>query len=724
MGEERKRFVYDVVVVGGGIAGICAAVSAARNGAKTLLVHDRPVLGGNASSEIRVWMCGAVGMGNNRFAAESGIIGELDLENLWRNPSGSPVLWDALLLDVVKREANLSLLLNTQVFAVSCTGTSVRSVMARNAAAQELELAGRFFIDCTGDGTVGFLAGVPYRQGREASSEFGESLAPKKADTYTMGSSLLYYVRDAGRPVRYVPPDFAYSVSYIRTMLQKNKKVITPQTTGCDLWWLEYGGTRDTIEDSAEIQAELQKLVYGLWNYIKNSGEFEAETLELEWVGSLPGKRESRRFMGKHVLTQNDIVSHRDFSDAVCCGGWPIDTHPPQGIYSKESSCTQIPAGVYQIPLSCLYSEAMENLLFAGRNVSVTHTALASTRVMKTCGAMGQAAGTAAACLARDGKTLHGLTDEVVRKIQRVLRHDDMWIVNAQREMMPNKAAKASIEVSSVRPFAASVCNCFVPLVQDAYILFPQIEHWDSFELALKSDCGTDVQVSLFEKKDIWSVFLTDQQPLSDQTVFVRGECRVKFFEGIAGSGLGNLLIRIRKNPLAELGTAKDGCCGVVGSWESPAGMKLFHPSFSIAPTPHLFEKENLCNGKNRPCQKPNLWISQKLQKDPAWIRLCWEKEEHIQEIVLRFNPDFNRDYNNLCPDFYKNGWNAMPEDLVREYRVWAETREGMRELCHVADNIRANAHIKTDIAAHAIQVEILATYGSPYAQVFSVEVY
>jgi len=387
----------DIVVIGGGLAGICAAIAATRHGEKVALVQDRPVLGGNSSSEIRVWIVGATAMGNNRYANETGIIGEIEMENLYKNPEGNPHLWDTILLDFVKRENNVELFLNTHVASVNVEENTIKSVSGFQLGTEKLlEFKATVFIDCTGDGTVGYLAGAEYMQGRENRKIFNESLAAEVDDKYTLGNTMFFYVKDAGKKVKYIPPLFAYPREKIKEILNTNDKHIEVRKAGCDLWWLEYGGILDTIHDNEIIKEELQRLIYGIWDYIKNSGEFDAENLTLDWVGSIPGKRESRRFKGDYILNQNDLIEQREFNDAVCYGGWPVDVHPEKGIYTKSDSCHQTPVGVYQIPLRSLYSCNINNLMFAGRNISVSHIAFASTRVMKTCALIGQTVGTAA----------------------------------------------------------------------------------------------------------------------------------------------------------------------------------------------------------------------------------------------------------------------------------------------------------------------------------------
>ncbi|MHA4846393.1 FAD-dependent oxidoreductase [Flavitalea antarctica] len=388
----------DLVVIGGGLSGVCCAITAARAGTKVVLVQDRPVLGGNSSSEVRLWVLGATShMGNNnRWAREGGVIDEILVENTYRNPEGNAIIFDTVLLDKVVSEPNITLLLNTAVYQVNKkdeqTISSVRAFCSQ--AQNEFELKAPLFCDTSGDGVVGFLAGAAFRMGAEGKEEFGEKFAPTKEYGELLGHSIYFYSKDIGVPVKFVPPSFALTdISKIPRYRSFNSKEY-----GCRLWWLEYGGRLDTVHQTEEIKWELWKVVYGVWNYIKNSGGFpEAENLTLEWVGTIPGKRESRRFEGDYILKQQDLVEQRQFDDAVAFGGWSIDLHPADGVFSEKPGCNQWHVkGIYQIPYRCLYSRNIDNLFIAGRIISASHVAFGSTRVMGTSAYTGQAVGLAA----------------------------------------------------------------------------------------------------------------------------------------------------------------------------------------------------------------------------------------------------------------------------------------------------------------------------------------
>jgi hypothetical protein len=425
----------DLAVVGGGLAGACCAITAARSGLKVVLIQDRPVLGGNASSEVRLWVLGATShMGNNnRWAREGGVIDEILVENTYRNPEGNPLLFDTVLLEKVVAEDNITLLLNCAAFEVTKTDAdtigAVRAFCSQNSTMYQVKAP--LFVDASGDGVLGFLAGAAFRMGAESRDEFGEKWAPEKASSELLGHTIYFYSRDAGRPVTFVPPAFALKdITQIPRWKSFNAKEF-----GCQLWWLEHGGRLDTVHQTETIKWDLWKVVYGVWNHIKNSGQFpEAKNLTLEWVGTIPGKRESRRFEGDLVLTQQDIVEQRRHHDAVSFGGWAIDLHPADGVFSEKPGCTQWHAkGVYQIPYRCMYSRNIANLFLAGRIISASHIAFGSTRVMATCAHNAQAVGMAAAICRRDGLLPRDLADETrVAKLQNALLRAGQHIPHVQ----------------------------------------------------------------------------------------------------------------------------------------------------------------------------------------------------------------------------------------------------------------------------------------------------
>lgn len=438
----------DFVVVGGGMAGVCAAMAAARLGSRVALLNDRPVLGGNASSECRVWICGADCHGRVPDARETGILEELRAENQRRNPQESPWMWDAILWDAVTREPNLRLFLNTRCYdAEAHEAGRIRAAIAMQIGSERrLRFEAPLFMDASGDGEFAFRAGAEFRSGREARSEFGESLAPEKPDSLTLGSSLLFTVKDMARPAKFDPPPWARKFETDDDLPFRGHHTFDHP---CNFWWIEWGGERDTIGDNEEIRDELLRILFGVWDHIKNRGDHKADNLALGWIGFVPAKRESRRFIGDHILTESDLENRVLFEDRVSYGGWSIDLHPPKGIYHAGRPSEHKEVGLYSIPLRSMYSRNVENLFLGGRLMSGTHVAHGSYRVMGTLAAAGQAAGTAAAFCRKHGCSPRDVGQRYIGEIQRQLLRDDCYIIGLPNADNDDLARKAKVSASS-----------------------------------------------------------------------------------------------------------------------------------------------------------------------------------------------------------------------------------------------------------------------------------
>ena len=441
----------DFCVVGGGLAGTFAAVAAARHGASVVLLQDRPVLGGNASSEVRMWVRGASGM----FNRESGLISEYEEEIIHGNPELNACVTDALLYNLAVREPNLTVLLNTTCLDADAIDGKLLRVHAWQLTTYTwFTVEAKLFADCSGDSVLAPLSGAGYRQGREAASEFGESLGQEHADGCTMGMSLILAARETDRPVRFIPPDFANcypdDASFERDAQAQpyaQARSHNIATDGCNLWWVELGGDRDCVADADRVRGELYPCIYGVWDHIKNRGAHGMDNWELDWVGALPGKRESRRYVGAYTMTEQDVRSGGHFPDEIAFGGWPLDDHNPYGMKKNALSNTpshMVPLDeIYGIPYRCLYSANVENLLFAGRNISVTHVALSSTRVMATCALLGQACGTAAAVAIAKGCMPAGVSEQYLSLLQKWLLDDGVFLPHIPRPVSPLTKAAA-----------------------------------------------------------------------------------------------------------------------------------------------------------------------------------------------------------------------------------------------------------------------------------------
>jgi len=439
----------DVVIVGGGMSGVCATIAAARNGATVTLLQDRSLLGGNASSEVRMHIVGADCHGSRKDtdARESGILEEIRLEDAVWNPQRSASVFDYLLYEQVRREPNINLLLNTHARGVEMASPDrIAAVMAsRPGTEDEFRIRGKLFIDCSGDGRLGAEAGAHFRVGRESREEYGESMAPAKADRKVLGSSILFTSRQYDRPMPFRAPHWIHKFPACEDLPLRGH-----DAWEYGYWWVEWGGELDTIKEDERIREELIAAAFGVWDHIKNSGRHpQSANWALEWVGAIPGKRESRRFVGDYVLKQQDLQNGESFADAVAYGGWPIDLHPPEGIYSREPSCEQIQTPLYGIPFRSLYSRNISNLLFAGRNASASHVAFASTRVMGTCSVMGQAVGAAAALCVRHRAFPRAIAQEAVNELQQLLLKDDAYLIGVGNRDPHDLARAATVRASS-----------------------------------------------------------------------------------------------------------------------------------------------------------------------------------------------------------------------------------------------------------------------------------
>ena len=423
----------DICVIGAGAAGLYAAVAAARHGAKVALMHDRPVVGGNASSEIRMTMRGA------KDNMESGIVEEAAMRNLYRNPTLNFSIWDSVTYELVTGEPNIDLMLNCSCLDAEMDGSRIVSVKGWQTTSQKFHtVKAKIFLDCSGDSVLAPLTGAAFRMGRESSDEFGEDILPKESDNCTMGMSCLIEVREVDHPVEFKAPDWAEK--FTDETISHRVKINAPMNfANTNFWWIELGGEYDSIGDTEMLRDKLLPIAFGVWDYYKNSGHFATENWELDWVGFLPGKRESRRYEGDHILTQCDVRAEGRLDDIIAYGGWPMDDHHPGGFRAAAAATIFHPApSPFGIPYRCLYSKNIDNLMFAGRNISCTHAGLSSSRVMSTCAILGQAAGTAASIAVSRGITPRAIyTDGLVPELQQMLMEDDCWIPWHTRALTP-----------------------------------------------------------------------------------------------------------------------------------------------------------------------------------------------------------------------------------------------------------------------------------------------
>ncbi|WP_370980225.1 FAD-dependent oxidoreductase [Agaribacterium sp. ZY112] len=671
--NKEQELNCDFVVVGGGLAGVCAAISAARAGSKVVLVQDRPVLGGNASSEVRLWALGATShMGNNnRWSREGGVIDEIMLENLKRNKDGNALIFDTVLLDKIYAEENITLLLNTSVYQVNKKDenniSSVEAFCSQNSI--HYKLSAPIFCDASGDGVMAFGAGAAFRIGAEAREEFGELLANEEPSQDLLGHSLFFYSKRMDKPVSYTAPEFAYKHEDIAAI--PRCKNIHGDDSGCKFWWLEYGGILDTIHQSEDIKFELWKIVYGIWDYIKNSGKFEdVENLTLEWVGTVPGKRESRRFEGQYMLKQQDIVEQTQFDDAVSYGGWAIDIHPSEGIYSDKPACSQFHSkGVYQIPYRCFVSRDIENLYLAGRIISASHMAFGSTRVMITCAHGGQAVGEAAAlCVEKELKPVDLLATDNMAELQQRLMINGQGLAGVALDTSNNLVAQASLSASSTLALAGYTASSeFLSLEQSIAQLVPLSEgQAPSLSLSARADEGTSVRCELRISSKAEN-YTPDVTLAVIELELEAGEQNLHAdFSGVELAQDAYAFICFMANDKVQLATSEQLITGTMsvlnkvhkavsndGKQRVPenSGLEEFefwtperrpkgqNLALQFTPALNAFELDSLKNGHLRPWLKSNAWVADFSDKQPK-LELRWPQPVELKGLKLFFDTD------------------------------------------------------------------------------------
>jgi hypothetical protein len=732
----------DLAIVGAGMAGLCCAIEAARAGLQVTLVHDRPVPGGNASSEVRLWLLGAtVHMGsNNRWAREGGVVNEVMLENLWRNQDGNPVIFDAIVLDKIRAEKNLRLLLNTSCFEVSKDAGRITGLCAFNSQNSTMyEINAPLFCDASGDGIAGFLAGAAFRMGAEARDEFGEGFAPDEEFGYLLGSSLYFYSKNAGHPVKFVPPGFA--LADIEDKIPRHTHFNAGED-GCKLWWIEWGGRLDTIHDAEAIKWELWKVVYGVWNYIKNSGKFpEAENLTLEWIGTVPGKRESRRFEGDYILRQSDIIQRRQFPDAVAYGGWSIDLHPADGVFAKVAGSHHLHSkGVYQIPYRCYYSRNVDNLFLSGRIISASHVAHGTTRVMATCAAGAQAVAQAAVLCKQHGKLPReiGAEPQLLRHLQRRLGRTGHYIPAVNVPDPDNLVTRAKLGVSSKLALNQLPPDGPELALDRQYAQMLPLTAGPVPELTLHAavvEQDTALTAELRTTSDPWH-FCPDVL-LEQTTVDVKAgrQARIPLRFNAAMPRDGYLFVCLSPNPLIQLQTSELRVSGLLRlqfkgredyskiggeNYDTfvperrPGGHNL---AMDIQPAIDLFGPENLSNGWQRPTCLPNAWVADPKDHEPR-LSIQWSTRQQLSRISLFFDGDFDH----ALETVHRPHPERAVIFCVKKYAV---TDSNGNVVVSVDDNHQSTVHhdFDTPLETGELTLKILETWGAP-AAMFEVRCY
>lgn len=403
---------YDLVVVGGGVAGMCAALSGARLGCKVALIQDRPVLGGNTSSEVCVNISGRVGF--KPYPNIGNIVKEIqpDTETYWHNgPFETGESEDVKRLKLIKTEKNITLFLNHRVNDLEMDGERIEAVLAENTKTGEsVKFTAKLFADCTGDGCVGALSGADFAMVGQGH----------------MGRSNLWFVHDVGKPTTFPRCPWALDLYGYDGLREAPTKI--------DGWYWESGFDHDPFADSEYIRDWNLRAVYGTWDAHKNERK-DYKTHEIKWFAFVSGKRESRRLLGDVILNGEDILSGKQFADGCVPLSWRLDVHRPDpqyiaefegdafiavaDVYGKEESRYK---GPYWMPYRCLYSRDVDNLFMAGRNISTTQDALGAARVQRTTGMMGEIVGMAASICKKYNTNPRSVYQDYLDELKRLMR--------------------------------------------------------------------------------------------------------------------------------------------------------------------------------------------------------------------------------------------------------------------------------------------------------------
>lgn len=735
------RIEHQLTIIGGGMAGITAAITAARKGVKVALINDRPVLGGNHSSELRVHYNGAA-HSVAYYAREAGISDEIKMTIFKYNPRYNTKddyeLTDMALFNMVYEEANITLYLNTFVYDVSMANAKIKSVYGRQMGSEkEFEFVSPLFVDGSGDGLVAYKAGALYTIGREAKSDYKESLGVDVADDKTMGSCVLFKVGKADKVIPFTKPPFAYDYEKdailkwaIRPNLLRNlpKNEAISEVDG--LWWLSYGGDIDTIGDNEAIRDELNRLVYGFWDYAKNSGIYpEADYLYLKWVAPIPGKRESRRFYGDYVLSQNDIIQRPDFEDAVSTGGWSLDIHDVEGVYgSGRASAFGHVSGLYNIPYRIMYSKNIANLFLVGRITSVTHVALGSTRVMQTLATMAQAVGTAASvCLQKDLMPRDIYEKGYYKEVQNQLQRDGQYIVGMIEDVGLLK--NTTVSASSFRQVENTEVTERVKLDKNYGFTIPvESERVDSVEVRL---CNTSLKrqkLRVLVLAGSYSGNYSPDQIVNEIEVGIDGE-----FDGWltlpldSGHNDGQkLYVVCCVNEAIDILINHQRVIGAPSFSYNEHKMTLENYRVqlplndvqenslgfrNIIPKQNVYRPESVLNGIARPFGLPNAWVSEEAE---AWLQFDFEKAQKIEEIQISFNPQMET-----------NNFSSPIRQMVKDYLIEVTKTDGTLVKIEVEGNYQGlNRHYLAIDGVKCIRFVFTATYGSPYYEVLSVKAF
>ena len=757
--EPAAELSSDLIVAGGGIAGICAGIAAARHGLRVSLLQDRPMVGGNAGRECGISVNGAAIRFDN--AREGGIVEEIAREQARFNTTESTTACVRLL----ERQPNITVCTNQRVTGVEMAAQghieAVKTIDPRTG--RRRTYPADLFVDATGDGWVGYFAGAQYMFGREATSDFDESLAADEADSVTMsgcimGNTISFRAEPTDHEVPHTRPPWAPRFPSEEGFGREVSRIAEGD------WWMEHPGTVDDLAEPERARDELIRISHGYWDYLKNvwSGRDRTRNYRLTRMPHVNARREGRRLVGDYVLTQNDVQRSSRFPDRVSYGGWGIDLHHPEGIFSGEQGPFQCWGEVadYTIPYRCLYSKDIENLFLAGRAVSVTHVALGTVRVMGTLGTLGQAVGVAAALCRRHGVTPRGVYEHHVGELQQKLLRDDQHIPDIANEDPADLAPDADLTATStattarLTPAEAKRAHSHLAPGRYAILLDPDAvaEGVSSVSVFCSSETGADLVVDAHPLEEE-PAMLTDPAATGRVGVSARHvgfvTCPIEAAPGPAGLALviqpceGLTLARGEVNvPGVRYGTvADDGKLSIGGN-------RLAFYLDPVLEWPADYAPANVIDGVSRTVgDRSHAWVSDPDRPLPQSLTLEFDGPRRFDTLQLTFDTDMN------APRVGHGHIEGAPHRCVRDYRVEVHNgamapqsgaagigdrrrrkRSGRRrravggewrEVLRESGNYqRHRVHRFESVEADTLRLVVTATHGDPSARVFEVRVY
>ena len=762
---KKLEKTYDLVVCGAGVGGVVTAVTAARKGLKVALIDNKPGLGGNACSEIGVDISGAIFAGFFVNMREGGPVEELkerlvavDPFNAKGQNSSIMLFWCEEAGVDVYSELNISEVESSDGRITHVSGTQGGTERAyRFAAAQ--------FVDATGDGTVAALAGCSYMTGREAKETFGEILAPDQADTGIMGASLFYRASEKKAPATFQRPPWAYEYRSNDDLPYRLNWCKGTEVEGH--WWMEYAGDNDDpIGEYEEIRKELLKCLYGVWSFLKSDPARKLDNWAIDRVSISPAKRESRRIIGDHILTERDITERTEFPDSVAYAGWNIDIHVPRGFKSRlKPNIHAFFPWVFNIPLRALYARDLENLWLVGRDMSVSHVALGATRLQATIGTTGHAVGCAAAAAMKYGATPRQIACEHISEVQQEILKDGSFIPGVRNSDPYDHARTARVTASSEQVLGFEPSADWLPIGKGRALSFPLTGgRLERIRFTLKNPGEEAIPVRLFFSKCLHPNHFSHRGALAEKSATLESgehELSWNLDKTELADGLYALLV-IPEGAAEWMKSASVPYGCHTGLWEpdryfipkqdtredlyalekplmmasqeedvqwarekksrisrpGDADNRAFIPLpyVQLEPAPQPYTAAMVISGSSHTDSLPELWISDPAAALPQHLTLAWDEPRTLREVRLVFDSDLDLPHPPVAPI----------ETLVKRYTVSVKEGSGWRTVARCDDNRgRLQVHTFDPVTSTELKVTVEEIHaGGHSARIFEVRVY